>query len=596
MGRVLDNMLKRRGRKWGDVRTSSKLGELLQKRGVEDSSEIDRILSLPRRKWEENPDLDDLGLYLTDVFRTSNGEQEVWPIQTAALADVHDYDGLLGPIGVGEGKTLLTRLMPLVLEADRPVLLIPGKLRQKTIDEFAELDAHWIAHPNLILITYEKIARRKSKDLLNKINPDLIVADEAHKLKNLDAGCTKRVARWMNKHFNETIFVALSGTITKRNLMDYWHLALWALGPDVAPVPNDPREAACWSLALGTKVPLERQPAVGALKRFIVSRKNKKKAKKTLPSRNEVRAAYGTRLRETPGVVASFGDQVGASIVIEFWDPVLSLDAQAVALNVSREYVGPEGEPILNGAEIWRHLREAVCGYYSIWDPEPPNEWLIPRRRFGKFVREALKDFPEKYDTPDQVAQACEEELLDSGGLYEHWKTVEKTFKPNTVEHWIDTEVLEKLIKRTPPKSLVWVDRHAVGRKLAELTGWPFHHAGGRDDNGRYIEDLQGEQTAILSVMANLEGRNLQKWSSNVVVSPLPDGGVLEQQIGRTHRRGQEADEVNVLFMLGHEVLRRGMDQAFRDAKYIQNTTGVRSKLGLADVVNTYEGEGQDAS
>ena len=51
------------------------------------------------------------------------------PIQALMLAQAVAGDGLVALAGCGSGKTLTTLLLPLVLKAKRPLLLIPASMR-----------------------------------------------------------------------------------------------------------------------------------------------------------------------------------------------------------------------------------------------------------------------------------------------------------------------------------------------------------------------------------------------------------------------------------------------------------------------------------
>jgi len=129
---------------------------------------------------------------------------------------------------------------------------------------------------------------------------------------------------------------------------------------------------------------------------------------------------------------------------------------------------------------------------------------------------------------------------------------------------------------------LVWCEHVAFARKLSELTHVPYYGRKGVTDDGDYIEDRLG--SAILSVEANSTGRNLQKWSRNLVVSPPPNGLQWEQLIGRTHRSGQEADEVTVHAFLACLEHVAALEQAQRDSRYQQDLTGQIQLLSVADI------------
>jgi hypothetical protein len=66
-------------------------------------------------------------------------------------------------------------------------------------------------------------------------------------------------------------------------------------------------------------------------------------------------------------------------------------------------------------------------------------------------------------------------------------------------------------------------------------------------------------------------------------MSPPASGKTWEQLLGRTHRPGQMADEVEVTVRLGHYTARDQLRQATADAKFITATTGQFQRLLAAD-------------
>ncbi|GAH12320.1 unnamed protein product, partial [marine sediment metagenome] len=109
----------------------------------------------------------------------------------------------------------------------------------------------------------------------------------------------------------------------------------------------------------------------------------------------------------------------------------------------------------------------------------------------------------------------------------------------------------------------------------------PYFGESGLDANGNSISDHTGP--AAVSSIACIRGFNLQKWFSNLILNVYPVGTYLEQLLGRTHRYGQTAPAVyaQMLFTAKEQV--EGFEQACRDAKYIEQTTGQKQKLVYAD-------------
>jgi len=95
------------------------------------------------------------------------------------------------------------------------------------------------------------------------------------------------------------------------------------------------------------------------------------------------------------------------------------------------------------------------------------------------------------------------------------------------------------------------------------------------------IPDAPAHHCAM-SIKAHGTGKNLQRWSRNLLTSFLPNGSALEQLIGRTHRVGQEADEVYVSYFEQHPSVLDDIEKAREVARYIQDTQGNRMKILVA--------------
>ena len=83
---------------------------------------------------------------------------------------------------------------------------------------------------------------------------------------------------------------------------------------------------------------------------------------------------------------------------------------------------------------------------------------------------------------------------------------------------------------------------------------------------------------------ANSTGQNLQMFSSNLIISCPSGPATMEQLIGRTHRDGQEADEVSVDILLGCVEHYEAFTRALDGAKAAADVLGHDQKLLLADV------------
>lgn len=578
-GRLLDKMLKRVGKDAADFRSNTKLGQAMRTRGVPETDELRRVAALPRRRWGDNPDLPFLINSLTDWLKVPGGQQTLRPLQAAGLTEVFDFDGLFGPIRVGNGKTLLTRLAPLVLEAERPLLIVPADLVPKTKWEFDVLDKHWQRHPNLEIKSSHFFSLDANDGWLNDNRPDVVCIDEVHDFRNMDAGRTRKLHRYLMEN-QDTIVLAMSGTITKRSILDFYHLMQWTHQPDTIPMPVTRQETVAWALALDAETPMNQRMHPGGLTIFTPGNR--------MPDPTTLREGFSRRLMESPGVISSLSkDDVDASIHMNFWTPQLPQKIRASIHRICTERKSLNGDVLVEPTDVWRHVRELCCGFYYRWTKKPPEEWLKGRTAWHSFVRGVLDRHDPKYDTKQQVRNACKRGELDSYGAFEKWESVKDSFKIVTKPVWLDDAPLHEAVSKMEKKgSLLWVEHQAVGQRLAKLTGMPYFHKKGMY-KGVLLESLEGKP-AILSISSNKKGRNLQEhWHHNVIMTPPPAGDVWQQMMARTHRPGQRADQVDFLVMLGHRILDNSMFKAFADAEYQQALQGPQ-KLLLADVSRNF--------
>jgi hypothetical protein len=487
------------------------------------------------------------------------------------------------------------------------------------------------------VITYEKLGRDSGKDALFSRRPDMLICDEVHKLRNRQASCTRRVERYMLAN-PETVFCGMSGTITKRSIRDYWHLLRWALR-DGMPLPRTEAEMERWAEALDErKVDVLSRRDPGALMQLCTEEEREKtKPQRTAPlgrtsqmptffgnlgeKLNIVRQGYQRRLRETPGVISSSDKNLDCSLIIkrQGFDPGEKVREHLEVLRGSGDTppMTPNGDLLTTPVEVWRHAREIACGFYYRWEPNPPQEWRDARRTWNWIVRQILTppQFRDKkqliqerglqaaglhndgamyeqyrelhLDSPMQVALAVTTgRILDPYivSSYRRWEEVRPTYKINVVAEWVSDSTLvfcEQWVQEHK-RGLIWTEHRAFGEALAARLKTGFCSNGGVDANGRTIEDYAGA-TVVASVAANKEGRNLQAWNKNLIVTAPPTGSLHEQLMGRTHRMGQLEDTVYVDWLAACDEQDQGFQQLLADARYIQDTTGQTQKLLYAD-------------
>jgi hypothetical protein len=479
------------------------------------------------------------------------------PVQAQALAEMWACGGLVCPVGVGEGKTLITFLLPTILRSERPLLLVPAKLREKTRLDYARYSEQWaVTMPRVV--SYEQLGQVKAATLLNETQPDLVMADEAHRLKNRGAACTRRMSRWMREH-PTCPFVPLSGTLLSRSVRDCAHLFLWALRGR-SPLPTTYAALEAWAAVTDCGEFETWEP--GELSVFG-------------STVEEIRTNIRHRIVSTPGVVASLDDEsCTASLRLTEWDHRIPDERRAEINRLRSTWTTATGEELVNAPELWAHIRDLTQGFYYRWDPPAPRQWLNARREWKRFVRETLHH-SRRLDSEAHVAQAYPDAPQRT-----RWVAVRDSFRPNTVPVWMDYTTIQEAVEWAHTHNgIVWCDKQATGNAL-EAHGLPYYGAGGLR-GGRPIDTAKGPLAA--SIAANSEGRNLQAWSEALVLSPPTTGARWEQMLGRLHRQGQMADEVRFTIHLAGGNNRESLEQAVADANYQEQILGKPQKLLKGD-------------
>ena len=573
------------------------LDDLPWNRSVGKSKDLERILRIPRREWEPE-EMEELAKIMTPLLAKPGGTQELRPVQAVSLHDLASERGLISTARVGAGKTLITLLGAYVTESIRPLIVVPANLKKKTKRDIKFYREHWEIAEFVRVESYEWLSRKKQLNFWEEYRPDLVMFDEAHKLRDTSTATVKRLRRYLTEIRPQTILGLLSGTLTNRSLKDFWHLLRWTLPYENCPLPHNYNELDLWSLAVDEKVPEMNRVQPGAL--IDLCDEAEKDMFRENPIKS-VRLGIQRRIRQTPGIVTTRETFEGASLQINAlqFDPPKNVRDTIDKLRVDWETPGSEkradgtqeipGQPISDATQISQHEKEMSLGFYYIWDPPPPQEWLQARKKVCKAFRAILRFNQRKLDTEAQVVEA-----LDNGFYSMHketldkWREVKDLYDPEKHKKtvWISDFAVDKAAEwMRENNGIVWVFHTAFGKRLSEKTGVPYYAGEGLDAEGNFIEDHPADKPLIASMHANREGKNLQKWNKNLITFPHTNGGWWEQLLGRTHRDGQEEDTVYVDMFYVTMAHLESFYRAKGDAKYIEEISGQVQKMLYADLL-----------
>lgn len=582
-------------------RGGSKIAAALADEPIGPSPEFDRIAALPRRRLvihkdrvsvvklkDGKPDAEELAPKdypdATQYFARQGGRIRLWPLQNAALHEISLANGGFLSISVGGGKTLVSLLAADALQSKRMVLLVKPQLRQQLFHRDVPFYAKHFRIPldRIHVVSYNELSSVKRMDILDKIKPDLIVADEAHSLRIRSSARTRRFIRYMRENPG-TRFVALSGTMSKRSIMDYAHLIEFALRKN-SPLPHSFRVLEEWSGALDvTDDP--KQP--GVLLQLCRDGEG-------------VRQGFCRRRNETLGVVASDEGSLGTSLVIAPRKLVIPPEVHQKLRDLYNTWQVGE-EELADGMALNRVARQMVSGFFYEWkwkDGVRDAEWIGARRMWHKAVRNYLQHMSRAgMDSPLLLARAAMEDRLNLTGrnLYEEalklawarWDVVRKRPEPETIPNWISPFMVRDAVlwarERVKAKEngIIFYEHTALGHAIAKVGELPLFGAGADATTA----DIRKTPVIVCSIRAQAEGKNLQAWNRLLVTGPPANGLSWEQLIGRAHRPGQMADEVLVEVYLHCDEFRNAFESAMKDALYIEQTQGSKQKLLFASIL-----------
>jgi hypothetical protein len=587
---------------------------------VQESRDLHRVLELPRRPRPSAADFDAYRAEFAHLEKRGpcacqsrfgrRCANRLNDTQAWGLHEIKHVGGLLGPISVGDGKTLLDLLTLMASGCKVGVLLIPPSLRDQLLRvDWEFYGQHWELpnlgsgawfdpkKPILHVVAYSELSSAKNSDILERIKPNIVIADEAHCVRNAGTARTKRFKRFFSEH-PETKFCCWSGTLTTRSLKDYAHLSNLALR-EGSPTPLHWPTVEEWA---GAVDPSDFPSAIGALAGFCNPGEH-------------VRDGYRRRLEDTAGVVGSPATQSCTASLTFSERKVDTPKAVTDALiKLHATWTRPDGEELITGLDVFRCAKEISAGFYYkwIWPRGEPLElqikWKAARKEWHCEMREKLKQSREFLDSPLLLAKAAirwhegfvhirrdasgrEIERVQVPPHTKHapeptwesetwldWLAIRDQCKPETEGVWIDDFLAQDAAAWCRAGvGICWYEHDLFGRRVAQLADRPFYGAGA--DASTAIAAERGARSIVASIRAHGTGKNLQSFARNLFANLPSDAAIWEQTLGRTHRQGQLADEVTVEVYRHTHVVIDALSKARMLAQYIEQTMGGSQKL-----------------
>ncbi len=366
-------------------------------------------------------------------------------------------------------NSIIFILMPMALgdECETAVLFIEPNQRQHYVSQYKRIRCHFRV-PSIIfedgtkpfivpdvttlhLLPYSKLGNPKHPDELDNLNPNVLLADEAHRLTGkVNSTGRTRVRRYITKkilerearmregltvHRRAVYLVPMSGTLEDKSVEDTQPVAAHALGMN-SPLPLDEAVAQKWTQVFDpVRSPDRKSTTALRLQRAFTGRTwgadDLDGMMDTEGPEKEIREGYQKRRTETPGVISASASEVGASLYFrERKAPKMPEVVAAALKKVREEGIRPDGEIIVgdneNNVEAMVKIvsKQVACGLYLIWIfPKVPctcqgveprcegckliEEWYNRRKKFGRELRPRLLDPLPHLDSPKLCKNAA---------------------------------------------------------------------------------------------------------------------------------------------------------------------------------------------
>lgn len=563
-------------------------------------TDIKRLENLPQRTYTPEDTQRFIQEY-TARLKTPQGTMTLWPTQAMALHDATQAKGFVGFVRTAGGKSLISLLIPMVVPCHTAVVLVPPSLKTKLIDsDYVNLSKHWqlpnlanryfisAERPTIHPVAYSELSSKKDADVLERIRPDIIVADEAHALTADGWSARKTRFRRYFKSAPQTRLYTMSGTLLRKSVLDLAPLLKMCLR-EGSPMPFDFNTLLSWAAVLDPK---DRRAQVVESWRDVEARKE---LERLSPQPGlEPREVFQKRLFSTPGVVASEGRRECDAGLL-FHERKLKTPAEVVQkLQELRTKWQLDEEIFSDKIQLSRAARQLACGLYTRWK-WPRNEplqlrtrWLLARKEYHREERDFLQNRSKsgvdspllvknalvKLQAPNFNKKDTASILLKETALQEAWalwQKVEPTCKPEEDVVWVSDYLVKDAVEWGKKNvGLIWTWHRALGPRIATEGGFPYY--GDTDDAAALLKE-DGSRTIVLSANAFSAGQNLQAYSKQLLTSTTGNAVTWQQLLSRTHRDGQKADNIETWVYRHTPELIDAWNRARTNASFAQEVT-----------------------
>lgn len=551
--------------------------------------------------------------------------------------------GLWGnPVGTGKSATCqIIAMEALKIQHDaRILLLIPSSVTK----QFAMRDIPWarthlagfqptwkVLHGKSVGVRRSMVIRKQggvyvmpfsllsqedSRALLEMIDPDMIIVDEAQHLRG-NAAMQRRfwsmVDGYSRRGDDPPAGVAMSGTLQVSSPQDYHPVARWTLG-ELSPLPRLVVECQNWAAILRSGS--DKKNPLMAPDQYELMLPLLEWARRNFPEHAEdlkgtsiraARTAYKLRFRSCPGVVPMTEDvDVIPMSIQNLPAPDFPRACKDLLDAVKVDWLSPDGRVLTYSLEQHQVMSQLSAGFYlkHYWPESHPKlreakACFKAREEYFKALRGFLTSGASgrlKLDTPKQVGRyhADKGEIKGFGYLYDMWKEWHDLMVEGMPEQLVQIVLIDDFKirqsvtwakKYAKPGGIIWCEHKLFGDLVAQAVAKAGMKVLRKDAGASWIpHDGSGNFVCVADRRSHYEGKNLQyDHQHQLMLQWVRPQAHLEQMLGRLNRRGQAAESLICHTSRNCEFDHQAVAATLLDTVYDVQTMGGNKKLLLAD-------------